>query len=256
MVPSLGAVSDEELWALRGELRADLVRYSREVLGRDWLDADVLSIGFARRFAPYKRGNLLFTDPARLDRLINAAGRPVQILYAGKAHPRDAAGQGLIRDVLRWTRDERFRGRVVFLPDYDMALARRLVQGVDVWLNNPRRPREASGTSGMKVPLNLGINLSVLDGWWPEAYDGQNGWAIGDGQEAGTVEEQDANDANSLYEVLEQHVVPAFYARDEHGTPTAWVTRMRRSLETCYRDFHTHRMVAEYTRRYYAQGAP
>ena len=177
--------------------------------------------------------------------------RPLQLLFAGKAHPRDAAGQGLIRDVLRWTRDERFRGRVVFLPDYDMALGRRLVQGVDVWLNNPRRPREASGTSGMKVPLNLGINLSILDGWWPEAYDGTNGWAIGDEADYAIPEEQDAADAESLYQLLEQQVVPEFYDRDAGGVPRAWVRRMRRSLETCYRAFHTDRMVAEYAARYY-----
>jgi alpha-glucan phosphorylase-like protein len=247
---SVANVSDEELWSLRSELRADIVRYARATAGRDWLDPDRLTIGFARRFAPYKRGNLLFTDPDRLARLV-CGERPLQLLFAGKAHPRDAAGQGLIRDVLRWTRDERFRGRVVFLPDYDMALGRRLVQGVDVWLNNPRRPREASGTSGMKVPLNLGINLSILDGWWPEAYDGTNGWAIGDEADYAIPEEQDAADAESLYQLLEQQVVPEFYDRDAGGVPRAWVRRMRRSLETCYRAFHTDRMVAEYAARYY-----
>jgi starch phosphorylase len=140
---------------------------------------------------------------------------------------------------------------VVFLPDYDMAVGRQLVQGVDVWLNNPRRPREASGTSGMKVPLNLGINVSILDGWWPEAWDGQNGWAIGDTTEASTVQEQDDRDAESLYQLLEAEIVPAFYDRDETNVPRRWVARMRRSLETCYREFHTNRMVADYARRYY-----
>ncbi|MES2644961.1 MAG: alpha-glucan family phosphorylase [Myxococcota bacterium] len=250
---SLAKAADEELWALRGVLREEIVRYARAEAGRDWLSADRLTIGFARRFAPYKRGNLLFSDPDRLARLV-CGDRPVQILFAGKAHPRDAAGQGLIRDVIRWTRDERFRGRVVFLPDYDMALGRRLVQGVDVWLNNPRRPREASGTSGMKVPLNLGINLSVLDGWWPEAYDGTNGWAIGDDREYAIQEEQDSADAESLYGLLEQQVTAEFYDQDASGVPRAWVKRMRRSLETCYRAFHTDRMVEEYALRYYTTG--
>ncbi len=246
---SLASVADDKLWEVRCSLRLNLVAWANRELGRDWLDPDALTIGFARRFAPYKRGNLIFSDPDRLSRILTE--RPVQILFAGKAHPRDAAGQGILRDVLEWTRDERFRGRVVFLPDYDMALGRRLTQGVDVWLNTPRRPREASGTSGMKVPLNLGINCSILDGWWPEAFDGTNGWAIGDGEERPIVEEQDAVDAASLYELLEAQVVPEFYARPDGVVPTAWVARMRRSLETCARQFHTNRMVAEYARGYY-----
>ncbi len=252
VVPSLQAVPDDELWAMRGKLRAGLVRWARHHTVRRWLDPHALTIGFARRFAPYKRGTLLFTEPDRLARLLADADRPVQILFAGKAHPRDTAGQILVREVIRWTRDRRFRGRVVFLPDYDMAVGRQLVQGVDVWLNTPRRPREASGTSGMKVPLNLGINISILDGWWPEAWDGQNGWAIGDTTEAATVAEQDERDSESLYTLLEGEVMPMFYDRDEAGVPRAWVARMRRSLETCYREFHTNRMVADYARRYYA----
>ncbi len=248
------AIPADALWALRTRLRADLVRAAQRGGNGDRLDPSALTIGFARRFAPYKRGNLLFTEPDRLAALLHHADRPVQVLFAGKAHPRDAAGQGIIRDVIRWTRDARFRGKVVFLPDYDMGLARTLVQGVDVWLNNPRRPREASGTSGMKVPLNLGINLSVLDGWWPEAWDGTNGWAIGTEADYATPEEQDADDAESLYRVLEQQVVPDFYTRDASGVPTAWVARARRSLETCLRPFHTHRMVGEYARDWYVTG--
>lgn len=252
VLPKLDAVSDERLWELRCSLRLRLVAWANRELGRDWLDPDALTIGFARRFAPYKRGNLLFTDPDRLAAILTK--RPVQILFAGKAHPRDAAGQGILRDVLEWTRDERFRGRVIFLPDYDMALGRRLTQGVDVWLNTPRRPREASGTSGMKVPLNLGINCSILDGWWPEAFDGTNGWAIGDAVERPTPEEQDAVDVESLYQLLEQDIVPEFYRRSDDGVPHDWVHRMRRSLETCAHQYHTSRMVAEYTRTYYLKG--
>lgn len=251
VVPSLAAASDLELWELRSSLRASLVGWARHAVGREWLDPSALTIGFARRFAPYKRGNLLFTDPDRLARILHDPERPVQVLFAGKAHPRDEAGQNIVREVIRWSRQDRFRGRVVFLPDYDMALGRRLVQGVDLWLNTPRRPREASGTSGMKVPLNLGINCSVLDGWWPEAWDGTNGWAIGEGLEAATEEEQDAHDAESLYTLLETAIVGEFYTRGDDDVPEAWVRRMRRSLETCYREFHTHRMVAEYARRYY-----
>jgi len=254
VVPSLASVSDDELWSLRSGLRTQLVRWVRHHTVRPWLDPEVLTLGFARRFAPYKRGTLLFTDPDRFARLLAHAERPLQVLFAGKAHPRDTAGQHLVRDVIRWTRDGRFRGKVVFLPDYDMAVGRKLVQGVDVWLNTPRRPREASGTSGMKVPLNLGINVSILDGWWPEAWDGQNGWAIGDTTEAERPEVQDARDADALYDLLENEVVPLFYAR-EGGIPRGWVQRMRRSLETCYREFHTNRMVAEYARRYYAPSA-
>jgi starch phosphorylase len=249
VVPSLAKVSDAELWALRCKLRTGIISHSRKMLGKDWLIDGALTIGFARRFAPYKRGNLLFTDPDRLEKLLSEL--PVQLLFAGKAHPRDAAGQGILRDVIKWTRNPRFRGRVVFLPDYDMALGRRLVQGVDVWLNTPRRPREASGTSGMKAAMNLGINLSVLDGWWPEIYDGTNGWAIGTDTDYATTEEQDLADAESLYRLLEQQVIPEFYQRDANGIPLKWVRRMRHSLESCCRQFHTHRMVAEYARRYY-----
>ncbi len=248
----VSGIPDDAIWSLRNTLRGVLVERARRELGRAWLSPDALTIGFARRFAPYKRGNLLFSDPERLERLLHHAETPIQLLFAGKAHPRDAAGQGIIRDVIKWTRDERFRGKVVFLADYDMGLARFLVQGVDVWLNNPRRPREASGTSGMKVPLNFGINLSVSDGWWPEAYDGTNGWVIGEARDYETPEEQDADDAESLYRLLEEQVAPSFYERDARGVPGAWVQMARRSLATCFGAFHTHRMVAEYAQDYYA----
>ncbi|MBM4368807.1 MAG: alpha-glucan family phosphorylase [Deltaproteobacteria bacterium] len=245
----LSEVSDAELWAIRNDLRFELVGYARRRTGHKTLISQSLCIGFARRFAPYKRGSLLFSDPDRLARLLFR--HPIQLFYAGKAHPRDEAGQAIIREVLRWTREERFRGRVVFLPDYDVELGRRLTQGVDLWLNLPRRPREASGTSGMKVPLNLGVNASVLDGWWPEAYDGTNGFAVGKPVEYASVGEQDAADAESLFRILEDEVVPEFFDRDAHGIPQAWVARMRRSLETCLQAFHTDRMVGEYARRFY-----
>ncbi len=245
----LSEVSDAELWAIRNDLRYELVGYARRRTGHKTLISQSLCIGFARRFAPYKRGSLLFSDPDRLARLLFR--HPIQLFYAGKAHPRDEAGQAIIRDVLRWTREERFRGRVVFLPDYDVELGRRLTQGVDLWLNLPRRPREASGTSGMKVPLNLGVNASVLDGWWPEAYDGTNGFAVGEPLEYHSAAEQDAADAESLFGILEDEVVPQFFDRDAHGIPRAWVARMRRSLETCLQAFHTDRMVGEYARRFY-----
>ncbi len=247
----LAAASDHELWALRTDLRYELVGYARRRTGHKTLISQALCIGFARRFAPYKRGNLLFSDPDRLARLLFR--HPIQLFFAGKAHPRDHAGQDIIREVLKWTRDERFRGRVVFLPDYDMELGRRLTQGVDLWLNLPRRPREASGTSGMKVPLNLGVNASVLDGWWPEVYDGTNGFAVGEARDYATTAEQDADDAESLFRILEDQVVPEYFDRDAHGIPRAWVQRMRRSLETCLQQFHTDRMVAEYASRFYVK---
>ncbi len=245
----LSEVSDAELWAIRNDLRYELVGYARRRTGHKTLISQSLCIGFARRFAPYKRGSLLFSDPDRLARLLFR--HPIHLFYAGKAHPRDEAGQAIIREVLRWTREERFRGRVVFLPDYDVELGRRLTQGVDLWLNLPRRPREASGTSGMKVPLNLGVNASVLDGWWPEAYDGTNGFAVGEAIEYESAAEQDAADAESLFSILEDEVVPQFFDRDAHGIPRAWVARMRRSLETCLQAFHTDRMVGEYAKRFY-----
>ncbi len=246
---SLDGVSDYELWTIRNDLRGKLLMHARRQTGRNTLPGDSLCMGFARRFAPYKRGNLLFSDPDRLARLLFR--HPIHLFYAGKSHPKDEPGLGIIREVLKWTRDDRFRGRVVFLPDYDMELGRRLTQGVDLWLNLPRRPREASGTSGMKVPLNLGVNASVLDGWWPEAYDGTNGFAVGEPVEYANADEQDAADAESLFTILEEQVVPEFFDRDAQGIPRAWVKRMRRSLETCLQRFHTDRMVGEYARRYY-----
>ncbi|MCB9764836.1 MAG: alpha-glucan family phosphorylase [Alphaproteobacteria bacterium] len=244
------ALPDDALWAAHSRARARLVEACRSELRSEALAPDTLTIGFARRFAPYKRANLLFTDPARLEALL-CGDRPIQVMFAGKAHPRDLHGQALLAEVLRWTRRSAFRGRVVFLKEYDISLGALLTRGADVWLNNPRRPREASGTSGQKAALNGGLNASVLDGWWPEGFDGSNGWAIGEPRAYDTVEEQDAADADALYTLLETEVVPAFYDRDANGLPRAWIRRMKRSIATCLPRFNTHRMVADYARQLY-----
>jgi len=228
-------LEDAELHAVRATLRSRLAE------GAGVEPAGPV-LGFARRFAPYKRATLLFSDPERLEALCDAG---LRVVFSGKAHPRDVKGQALIAEVLRWTRTRTFRGRVVFLPDYDIALGRLLTQGSDLWLNTPRRPREASGTSGQKVALNGGLNCSVLDGWWPEAYDGTNGWAIGEARDYACTEEQDRADALDLYRVLEQQVLP------EWGNP-AWMDRVRRSLAHCIPVFNTHRMVGDYAEQVYS----
>jgi starch phosphorylase len=219
------------------------VEYARERLSRDLaaagappeeveaarhlFDPNILTLGFARRFATYKRPNLLLHDPPRLLRLLSNSERPVQLIIAGKAHPADQAGQALIREWTHFIRRPEARQHAIFLSDYDMLLTEHLVQGVDVWINTPRRPWEASGTSGMKVLVNGGINLSELDGWWAEAYTPEVGWALGDGQEHGDDPAWDAAEAEALYDLLEREVIPEFYARDGQGIPTAWVARMR-----------------------------
>ena len=232
----------DALLACRDARRARLVAEVRRRLGRDVLSPDALTIGFARRFAPYKRANLLFTDPDRLAALLDDS---VQLIFAGKAHPQDLHGQEILAEVIRWTSHPRFRRRIVFLPDYDHEVGRLLTQGCDVWLNTPRRPREASGTSGQKSSLNGNLNCSVLDGWWPEAWDGDNGWAIGDNREWERVEDQDRADADNLYSVLEQQVLPAFVDRAE------WARRMAHTLATCVPVFNTHRMVRDYDQKMY-----
>jgi starch phosphorylase len=260
-------VSDEKLWELRTASRKSLVEYARERVGRQMtvagagpeaiartqarLDPGVLTLGFARRFATYKRPNLLLHDPERLIRILKNSTRPVQLILAGKAHPADQAGQALIQEWTRFIRNNDARPPVVFLADYDMLLAERLVQGVDVWVNTPRRPWEACGTSGMKVLVNGGINLSELDGWWAEAYNPQVGWALGDGREHGDDPAWDAADAEALYERLEQEVIPEFYARNEKGMPTAWVARIRESMARLTPRFAASRAVCEYTEQHY-----
>src|SRR5581483_2802832 len=219
------------------------------------LDSDTLTLGFARRFATYKRPTLLLHDRERLARILTDPQRPVQLILAGKAHPQDGPGQALIREWISFGRQPRIRSHIVFLADYDMLLAERLVQGVDVWINTPKRPWEASGTSGMKVLVNGGLNLSVLDGWWAEAYSPDVGWAIGDGAEHGDDPAWDRADAEALYAVLEDKIIPEFYRRDEHGIPKDWVRRIRESMALLTPTFSANRTVRQYTEEHYIPAA-
>jgi starch phosphorylase len=264
-------VSDDSLWQFRIAARKSLVEYARERLARHYVvagassetveeakhlfDPNALTLGFARRFATYKRPNLLLHDPERLLRLLSNPQRPVQLIIAGKAHPADLAGQALIQKWIQFIRRPEVRPHAIFLSDYDMHLTERLVQGVDVWLNTPRRPWEACGTSGMKVLVNGGINLSELDGWWAEAYTPEVGWALGDGQEHGDDPAWDAAEAEALYERLEREVIPEFYTRNEKGIPTAWVARMRESMARLTPRFCASRTVREYTEQHYLPAA-
>jgi starch phosphorylase len=260
-------VSDDRLWKFRAAASKSLVEYTRKRLSaqlaasgaaqqeidgaKQIFDPNALTLGFARRFATYKRPNLLLHDPERLLRLLTNKERPVQLIIAGKAHPADEAGQALIQEWIRFIARQDARPHVVFLSDYDMHLTERLVQGVDVWINTPRRPWEACGTSGMKVLVNGGLNLSELDGWWAEAYSPEVGWAIGDGQEHGDDPAWDAVEAGAVYELLERHVVPEFYTREDSGIPLAWVNRMRESMARLTPRFSANRAVREYTERHY-----
>jgi starch phosphorylase len=278
---AIGNVDDIELWEKNQQRRAHLVEYADRCVQRqerartgsalrvegvspsergqdardttsDYvqqakLDPNALTIGIARRFAVYKRMDLLFRDPACLDRLVNNPQRKVQFIFAGKAHPQDERGKYLIQTVFRFTRDPRFVGKVVFLENYDINVARHLVQGVDAWLNTPRRPLEASGTSGQKVAVNGGLNISTLDGWWAQAYDGGNGFAIGRGGEHSNLDYQDQVDIQALYSVLENEVVPLFYDRDADGIPRGWIARQKHALRTLPWRFSARRMVVDYT---------
>jgi glycogen phosphorylase len=245
------ALDDSVIWAAHRAAKERMLGFISRTRGADGLDADVLTIGFARRFATYKRAGLLFSQPERLSRLLGDPERPLQILVAGKAHPADEGGKDVIQQVVEFSRDSAAAGRVVFLADYEMMLARRLVQGVDVWLNTPRRPMEASGTSGMKAALNGVLNCSILDGWWAEAYTPEVGFAIGEEDVAATEEEQDLADAEALFAVLEQQVIPMYYERDETGLPARWVELMRRSIADLGTQLSTTRMVQEYVERLY-----
>jgi starch phosphorylase len=259
--------SDTTLWKFRTAASESLVEYARGRLSRQLaasgasaeavdgakhlFDPNALTLGFARRFATYKRPNLLLHDPQRLLRLLTNSQRPVQLIIAGKAHPEDRAGQALIHEWINFIRQPETRPHIVFLSDYDMLLTEHLVQGVDVWINTPRRPWEACGTSGMKVLVNGGINLSELDGWWAEAYTPEVGWALGDGQEHGDDPAWDAVEADALYGLLEREVIPEFYTRDKSGIPTAWVKRMRESMARLTPRFAADRAVREYTEQHY-----
>ena len=264
-------VSDARLWQFRTDASKSLVEYARERLSRQLaisgappetvdgvkhlFDCNTLTLGFARRFASYKRPNLLLYDPERLLRLLTNPQRPAQLIMAGKAHPADMAGQALIQQWIHFIRQPEVRPHVIFLSDYEMHLTEQLVQGVDVWLNTPRRPWEACGTSGMKVLVNGGINLSELDGWWAEAYTPEVGWTIGDGQEHDDDPVWDAIEAEALYDLLEGEVISEFYTRDEQGIPRAWVARMRESMALLTPRFSTNRAVREYTEQHYLPAA-
>lgn len=263
----MSRISDERLWSMRRASRELLVKFVRERLARQVaghggteqeieeieriFEPDALTLGFARRFAPYKRPNLLLQNPERLLAILTSRERPVQLVIAGKAHPQDARGQEMIRQWIDFIRRTPARTQVVFLADYDMRMTQHLVQGVDVWLNTPRRPWEACGTSGMKVLVNGGLNLSELDGWWAEAYTPEVGWALGDGREHGDDPAWDAAEAEQLYSLLEKQVIPDFYERNESGVPVAWVRRIRASLTQLTQAFSANRCVREYNEKHY-----
>ncbi len=260
-------IPDAELWRTHRRGTEQLVDYARRSLraqlekldaspkeideAGDVLDPEILTIGFARRFATYKRGTLLLHDKERLLKILNHPERPVQIVFAGKAHPADHQGKELIRQIVQLSKQPEFRRRIIFLEDYDISVARRLVQGVDVWLNTPLRPLEASGTSGMKVAFNGGLNLSILDGWWCEGYRGNNGWAIGRGEVYDDLFYQNQVESRAIYDLLEKEIVPLFYNRGSDGIPRGWTTFMKSSMQTLCPVFSTDRMVQEYTRRCY-----
>lgn len=264
----IDSIPDAEIWAVRRHLKNKLVHYAIERARRHWVTGEAhpvqvvaggvllepysLTIGFARRFATYKRANLIMRDVDRLIRIITNADMPVQIIFAGKAHPADEPGKLLIQQVYRAVKDSRAGGRLVFLEDYDMNLARLLVQGVDVWMNTPRRPNEASGTSGMKAAMNGVLNFSVLDGWWREGFNGKNGWAIGEEKDYTDPNEQDERDAQSLYATLENEIIPLYYgSRAGDDIPHAWIERIKESMRTLIPQFSTRRMLKEYLQQAY-----
>ncbi|MBV8676865.1 MAG: alpha-glucan family phosphorylase, partial [Planctomycetaceae bacterium] len=264
-------LEDAELWETQQVLKARLIDFVRNRLAmqaqrrgegeaavqkvRQALDLNALTIGFARRFATYKRAWLVIQDAERLAEMVLSADRPIQIVFAGKAHPEDRMGKEVIQNIVRLTRQERYEQRIVFVEDYDMNVARQLVQGVDVWLNNPRRPQEASGTSGEKAMLNGALNFSVLDGWWAEAYDGTNGFAIGSGQSHAITSVQDERDHKALLETLTSQVIPLFYTRDASGLPRGWIARQKSALRTLAWRFNADRMVMDYAMNSYLPAA-
>jgi starch phosphorylase len=260
-------IPSTELWRTHERCREKLIGFTRIRLmeqmknrgsataqlqaAREVLTADALTIGFARRFATYKRATLLFRDPDRLARILNNPERPVQIIVSGKAHPQDNEGKAFIKTIVHLAREERFRNRVVFLEDYNIHVAQHLVAGTDLWLNTPRRPLEACGTSGMKALANGSLNLSVLDGWWDEGYHRDFGWALGQGEVYQDAEAQDIIESRDLYNLLEEEVVPLFYQRGRDGIPRGWVEKMRAGLRHLVPKFNSHHMVLQYVSRYY-----
>ena len=264
-------IPDNEIWRSKERLRDRLVAFVRERLRRqlrrqgapaskiaaadEVLSPDVLTIGFARRFATYKRAYLILQDLERLKEILLHRDHPVQLVMAGKAHPHDHPGKEIIRQIAQLARDDEFQHRIVFLEDYDMEVARYMLHGSDIWLNTPRRPMEASGTSGMKAAVNGGLNLSVLDGWWPEAFSGENGWAIGTGEELEDHSYQDEMESRMLYDLLENEIVSLFYSRGPDNVPREWIHRMKASLQTICPQFNTNRMVEEYTEKFYIPAA-
>jgi starch phosphorylase len=261
-------VPDEELWAARQSLRAFLLQFVRERARQRWvddqssanrliasgamLDPQVLTIGFARRFTSYKRPELLFRDPDRLARLLTDPRRPVQMVFAGKAHPADDAGKHQLQNIFRHALDPKFGGRLAFVDDYDLHVAHLVVQGCDVWLNTPRKPMEASGTSGMKASMNGVLHLSIGDGWWAEGYNGQNGWLIAGEPTSPDVDTIDGADAAALYRLLEENVVPTFYERDARGLPRRWTSMVKQALFSVTPRFSSRRMLKDYVRLAYA----
>lgn len=264
-------IPDAELWAVHEERKQKLVNLVRDRLQAQMvrhgegpqrfnsagqvLDPHVLTLGFARRFATYKRATLLFRDEERLKRILNDPARPVQIIFSGKAHPADEPGKALIQQIYQLSNHPDYAGKIVFIENYDMNIARHLVSGVDVWLNNPRRPHEASGTSGQKAAMSGIPNFSILDGWWVEGYDGENGWVIGEAREYKDEATQDEADALSLYQTLEQEIIPLFYQRDEASIPAGWVAKMKAAIRSCAPQFSMQRMVKDYTTQYYLPAA-
>jgi starch phosphorylase len=254
------AIDDGELWETHLTLKKQLIEVARRLASRQTqllraLSFDALTIGFARRFATYKRANLVLRDIEQLAALVNHPQMPIQFVFAGKSHPLDGPGKSVLQEIVRLTHEPRFLAKIVFLEDYDINIGRHLVQGVDVWLNCPRRPLEACGTSGQKVVLNGGLNLSVLDGWWAEAYDGLNGFAIGMGDSHTSPELHDARDAEALMHVLHDEVIPLYYDRDTDGLPRRWIARMKRAIRTLGWRFSADRMIVDYVTTAYVPAA-
>jgi starch phosphorylase len=271
IIQRVDAIYNEELWRAHEVSRTRLIRKCRKLMARQYrkrnaskaeieaaesvLDQGILTIGFARRFATYKRAHLLLQDPKRLRSILLSEARPVQIIFAGKAHPRDNEGKMVIQQLIHFIRNEGLQHRIIFIEDYDMHIARYLVQGVDVWLNTPRRPFEACGTSGMKAALNGGLNVSILDGWWCEGYSAGKGWRIGNGEEYNDYVYQDAVESHALYNVLENNVIPCFYERREGDAPDRWLSMMKASMKMALSEFCGQRMLGDYLSRFYLPAA-